>query len=129
MPRSPPSSFARGRPAARLGRLVLGRVRSAVVDVVAAIEAAGGVEDRLVAVHVGDLVEADGVVGAERLIAPERVDEADPVVVMALAVRPEVPDLARPRARTRVDLQVRAAVADRRGDSGPLDGLALALQG
>src|SRR3954452_17193746 len=113
MPASPPGSSRAA--AAPLGRLLLGGVGSAVVDVVAAIEAAGGVEDRLVAVHVGDLVEADSVVGAERLIAPERVDEADPVVVMAFAVRHELPDLARPRARSRVDLQVRAAVADRRG--------------
>src|SRR3954469_17226256 len=110
MPASPPSFCARPA-AAPLGRLLLGRVRSAVVDVVAAVEAAGGVEDRLVAVHVGDLVEADGVVSSECLIAPERVDEAHPVLVMALAVRSDVLDLARPRARAGVDLQVRAAVA------------------
>src|SRR3954451_20045605 len=100
MPASPPSSSRAA--AAPLGRLLLGRVGSAVVDVVAAVEAAGGVEDRLVAVHGGGLVEADGVVGVEGLIAPERLAEAHPVVVMALASRPDVLDLARPRAGTGV---------------------------
>src|SRR3954466_13878219 len=109
MPASPPSFCARPA-AAPLGRLLLGRVRSPVVDVVAAVEAAGGVEDRLVAVHVGDLVKANRVVGAERLVAPERVDEADPVVVVALAVSADVLDLTRPRTRAGVDLQVGPAV-------------------
>src|SRR3954469_8487815 len=109
-------------------RLLLRGVGAVVVDVVAAVEAAGRVEDALVAVDVGDVVVALGVVGVEGLVTAEGVSEGEPGGVLRLAAADAVFDLAAPGAGAGVVLEVGPVVAHRRGDLGARDRLALTLE-